>query len=1115
MTVVQRAARAAVLVIIAAALVAPTAASAAPSFPSDAQVSRSPETGKVGFVAMKRGRPAQRPAGLTATAKPAAVGKAYLEQHAEAFGLTRASQVRAVGEQPSAAGGVVVRYQQELEGVEVLGGQFVTRLDRAGNVSSVNGEAVPAGDSFDSDPTLTAQQAQDAAIAAISKHEDAPAATLTATAAELKVFDSRVVGGPGQDRPVLVYATTVSSRADHELQRLLLIDADKGFTVATIDQTPDIKDRRICDADNAAAHLPCTAPVLTEGGTYSGPAADVQPAYDYSGATYDFFNTRYGRDSLDGLGLPLVSTVRYCDPGDSCPYGNAFWSGLDKQMVYGDGFATADDVVGHELAHGFTDFSSDLFYYYQSGAINESMSDVFGELIDQVTGSPQDAETDRWKVGESLSIGAIRDMKDPTAAGDPDRMGSPNYHYAASDSGGVHINSGVNNKAAYLLTDGGTFNGQTISALGLEKVARLYYVVNTEYLTSGSSFADLGLSLGYACDALVGTGAFTAADCTEVRDAVAATEMVTGNAAVVDVPACSAGQAPQYVRFNDLESGQGFAHSVISGEPKWSISYGYATSGTRLLYGTAGEAVNDAAAAETTSITVPANGFLRFRHAYGFETDSYSGTPYDGGVIDYSTDGGTTWSRLHAGYTGTIASGYGNPLGGQSAFVGTSGGYRPAQVSLASLAGMSVRFRFRIATDSGGGGFGWGIDDIGVHSCAADSTGPDTAFGDGGPAEGSAVSAAAATFSFTTPEVGGTFRCKVDSGPYAPCRSPRTVEGLAEGTHTFSVAAVDPGGLVDPTPATRSWTVDQTAPTASISTPATDGVTLHDVTPTLTFSANETATFDCYIDDVLTQAGCTSPYTTPALTQGDHAVKVIATDRAGNVGAAVTRVLRVTPKFTLDATSAASEGTAADRIVVRRAGGNGTASVKIVTTLAGTARSGTDFRAISGVTVTFNGTEEVKSVPLSIVNDKAAEGVETIGVAMRSPVNGAVTAPTAKIRIADNDRAVAGTFAIKAPTSRSEAVGKAVVTITRARGNGPASVRFLTANAGTAKAPADFTAVAVRVAFRELETSKTVTIPIRNDRRDEPNETIALKIDRPVKGRLGTATRSQVIADND
>ena len=93
-------------------------------------------------------------------------------------------------------------------------------------------------------------------------------------------------------------------------------------------------------------------------------------------------------------------------------------------MVYCPGFSRADDVVGHELAHGVTDNTSNLFYYYQSGAINESLSDIWGEFVDQTNSSGSDSAGVKWDLGEDLPIGAIRDMADPTSMGDPDKMSS-------------------------------------------------------------------------------------------------------------------------------------------------------------------------------------------------------------------------------------------------------------------------------------------------------------------------------------------------------------------------------------------------------------------------------------------------------------------------------------------------------------------------------------------------------------------------------------------------------------------------------------------------------------------------------------------------------------------
>ena len=99
--------------------------------------------------------------------------------------------------------------------------------------------------------------------------------------------------------------------------------------------------------------------------------------------------------------------------GDGNSYNNAFWNGT--QMVYGNGgnLAQADDVVGHELTHGVTDFESNLFYYYQSGAINESFSDIFGEFVDQTNGKGDDSAGVKWLMGEDSSLGALRDMENP------------------------------------------------------------------------------------------------------------------------------------------------------------------------------------------------------------------------------------------------------------------------------------------------------------------------------------------------------------------------------------------------------------------------------------------------------------------------------------------------------------------------------------------------------------------------------------------------------------------------------------------------------------------------------------------------------------------------------
>ena len=149
-------------------------------------------------------------------------------------------------------------------------------------------------------------------------------------------------------------------------------------------------------------------------------------------------------------------------------------------------------------------------------------------------------------------------MEDPTLFSDPDRTSSSFYTADPDelDGGGVHTNSGVNNKAAFLLTDGGTFNGQTVQPLGIDKVARLYYVVETTLLTSAADYQDLASALQQACQTLIAAGVTTAADCVQVTNAVNATEMTIEPpaAAAPEAPVCAAGLVSTPFWSDDLEN---------------------------------------------------------------------------------------------------------------------------------------------------------------------------------------------------------------------------------------------------------------------------------------------------------------------------------------------------------------------------------------------------------------------------------------------------------------------------------------------------------------------------------------------------------------------------------
>ncbi|MGB7364805.1 MAG: M4 family metallopeptidase [Rhodococcus sp. (in: high G+C Gram-positive bacteria)] len=197
--------------------------------------------------------------------------------------------------------------------------------------------------------------------------------------------------------------------------------------------------------------------VRSEGSAPIGdPATDE--SYDGLGLTYALFEDVFGWSSLDGGGLPLDATVHYGEQ-----YDNAFWDG--DRMVFGDGdgevftrFTISLSVIAHELAHGFTQYTSQLEYSGQSGALNESVSDVFGVLVEQHSRS-QNAEDASWLVGEGLFLpdvqgSALRSMLAPGTAYDDDVLGTDpqpgdmaGYVETTEDNGGVHINSGIPNRA--------------------------------------------------------------------------------------------------------------------------------------------------------------------------------------------------------------------------------------------------------------------------------------------------------------------------------------------------------------------------------------------------------------------------------------------------------------------------------------------------------------------------------------------------------------------------------------------------------------------------------------------------------------------------------------------
>ena len=207
---------------------------------------------------------------------------------------------------------------------------------------------------------------------------------------------------------------------------------------------------------------------------------------------YDFYKSRFSRNSIDGSGYNLLSYVHY-----NSGYDNAFWDGTE--MNYGDGdgsgysYFTALDVCGHEISHGLTAFTSNLQYSNESGAIDEGMSDCMGTSI-EFYGWPSKAN---FLIGEDITIpyGGIRSMANPKAFQQPDTYMGTNWYTGTADNGGVHTNSGVLNHWYYLVAMGGSGTNDigsaySVSGVGVIEAAAITFRTNTVYLTTTSQYSD-------------------------------------------------------------------------------------------------------------------------------------------------------------------------------------------------------------------------------------------------------------------------------------------------------------------------------------------------------------------------------------------------------------------------------------------------------------------------------------------------------------------------------------------------------------------------------------------------------------------------------------------------
>ncbi|HEV7755846.1 MAG TPA: M4 family metallopeptidase [Mycobacteriales bacterium] len=733
----------------AAAVAAPAGAAPVPgpAAPAVQPATAQPEVAGARTLAATPGHPLRRPAGLTSAATPEEAARAALREYAATLRLAGGDRsLRVERTVATAGGGHVVRFAQSVGDVPVLGAGVTVTLGRDGRALGVVAklsEAVPRAR-----PTVAADRAVRAA-----RSVGVPSGP-----AVRWLYDAAALGAPGRPGAVPVWRVPVTPASGGAAD--VLVDARTGRIVLATDGVRGAAaPQRVCDLANTNVSLDADAPgyrCLSGGATVvaapSGSAVtDVKQAYDYAAETASFYDTLFGRRSIDGAGGTIVSSARVCKtPGDAepepepCYHADAFWDGA--QMVYAPGYTVAKDLVAHELTHGVTQYTSNLYYAYQSGAINESMSDVFGELV-QRAATPADL-SGPWLLGESLPTGALRDLGTPGDYAQPASMTDPLYagpEYDAAgqlvDRGGVHTNSGVGNRAAYLVAQ----------SLGIAKTAHLYYGTLLA-LPSGANYADLAATLSATCDSLVGqarpalpggTVTMTTGDCAAVGTAIDAVQMTTPPTAPNAVPAeaadCPTGMTRGETVLSDGFEGPsrwtlataapvgtgrnaGFSVYTPSNPPQRDESWAH--TGRSALIGQTADGADATARTATARLTAPVaipagtRTFLRFAHVKQLDTDVSNDDHYDGGTVSVVPASGSAVD-LGAPARPHSAQGYDGPLlGGPAAvFSGYSAGYGSSRFDLTEFAGTSISPQFTVTGDPDISTF-WLLDDVEIYTCS-------------------------------------------------------------------------------------------------------------------------------------------------------------------------------------------------------------------------------------------------------------------------------------------------------------------------------------------------------------------------------------------------------------
>ena len=891
-------------------------------------------TGKVSFIRLQPDVRGGLAGGSGVTSLQAGA-KNFLRAKGQIFGLREPDTELTVGSTSSDQfDGTHLTYRQNYKGVPVFGGILKLHFNSSGELRAANGNIVPYLN-VETAPAVSGDVAASAAVAEVSQKTNKPG--LRAFATMLFVYRTGMAQGVSGENH-LVWQVEVGNGGD--LREFVFVDAHSGSVVDQISGRHDAIDRRLFDGGGVPIIPPLSypsSPFWRDGFPFPSGNSLADPIILGSGETYDLYRRSFGRDSYDGNGGPMVSFFNFGFTE------NAFQTFVGNQpaTAYGDGF-TSDDVVGHEWTHAYTAFTHGLIYAWQPGALNESYSDIFGEIVDLTNGRGLDSpagrrdttgnacsvfttplpvvrvnnpvtlagdyeaaynlfgsgapdlpvagltgdvvrvddgvgdssdgcstpflnaaevngkialidvsfdcfavtkvknaelngaiaviltnneylgdpqgpfigdgtvtsipavnvgkstgdlirsqlaagvnatlfnntarnvdNTYRWLLGEEdLAYGrieAFRDMWNPNCYFYPARGNDSQYQCADFDNGGVHANSSIPNHTFALLVDGGSFNGQTISGIGLTKAAHIYFRAMTVYQVPFTDFAEHAEALEASAQDLLGrdlpdlrTGLPSGerigpSDLRELHEATLATELrdppdqCNFSPVLEKNPpedSCSLPDTCQRTIFSDGFEGNPFVRWTASrevgsdatfrgGNWSWVLDlpdgrrgkgfFAYDYEGGCNLPAPGQKGVLELA---SPVITIPvglASGpHLSFDHWVALEDG------YDGAQLMISVNGGPFELVAPSAF---IYNAYNRSLlpfpfsdnvrRGQPAYSGADGGslegsWGTSIVDISGYAngGDTIRLRFDMSTDyCFGTGLGWYLDDVRVYAC--------------------------------------------------------------------------------------------------------------------------------------------------------------------------------------------------------------------------------------------------------------------------------------------------------------------------------------------------------------------------------------------------------------